>query len=150
METFLAIGGIIGLILWLSRGGAEKTGASEDDKLFEDMMKAGAWIPIEPEKVSSKPSTKSGFTLGEDVYVALQKYGEGSIVVARLVVDELGGDEKSGPAARGKLVPLADKPEYVDVVQIEGAEKPAMGQVVAVPIAYRLSDDFLTDTGVSV
>jgi len=115
-----------------------------DEQLYKDMMMAGSWLAIPPERVSSMPSSKTGFTKGEDIFVGIQKYGEGSEAVVRVRVDEVIADEKVGPIARGPVVMLSPLTKE-DVMSVSGKDKPALGTVIAVPIAYRLPDEFLGD-----
>jgi len=133
MTELLILGGaalIYFLVTRKSSSSDDKT-SEADEQLYKDMMMAGSWLAIPPDRVGSKPSSKTGFTKGEDVFVGVQKYGEGSEAVVRVHVDEVIADDKMGPVARG------------DVMSVSGKDKPALGTVIAVPIAYRLPDEFL-------
>lgn len=144
MTELLILGGaalIYFLVTRKSSSSDDKT-SEADEQLYKDMMMAGSWLAIPPERVGSKPSSKTGFTKGEDIFVGIQKYGEGSEAVVRVRVDEVIVDEKMGPIARGPVVMLSPLTKE-DVMSVSGKDKPALGTVIAVPIAYRLPDEFL-------
>lgn len=146
MTELLILGGAALIYFLVTRKSSSSSSddktSEADEQLYKDMMMAGSWLAIPPEKVGSMPSSKTGFTKGEDIFVGVQKYGEGSEAVVRVRVDEVIADDKMGPVARGPVVMLSPLTKD-DVMSVSGKDKPALGTVIAVPIAYRLPDEFL-------